>query len=58
MPFAYISLEEGERLIADLSFVIPKDPTAFHMGITNRAVFLPEEALCCQRLYTIASACR
>jgi hypothetical protein len=40
MPFD-LSLEEGERLIANLSFVVPKDPAAFHIGITNRAVFLP-----------------
>ena len=44
MPFD-ISLEEGERLIADLSFVIPKDPTALRIGITDRAVFLPRKKL-------------
>ena len=42
MPFD-ISLEEGERLIANLSFVVPKDPSAFHIAITDRAVFLPRK---------------
>jgi hypothetical protein len=44
MPFD-ISLEEGERLIADLSFVVPKDPTTFRLSITDRAVFLPRKKL-------------
>ena len=42
MPFD-ISLEEGERLIADLSFIVPKDPAPFHIAITDRAVFLPRK---------------
>lgn len=42
MPFD-ISLEEGERLIANLSFVVPSDPEAFHIAITDRAVFLPRK---------------
>jgi hypothetical protein len=40
MPFD-INLEEGERLIANLSFVVPKDPEPFHIAITDRAIFLP-----------------
>jgi hypothetical protein len=42
MPFD-ISLEEGERLIANLSFLVPKDPSTFHIAITDRAVFLPRK---------------
>ena len=44
MPFD-LSLEEGERLIADLSFVVANDPAAFNIGITNQAVFLPRKKL-------------
>jgi hypothetical protein len=42
MPF-HISLEEGERLIADLTFMIPRDSGAFHIAVTDRAVFLPRK---------------
>lgn len=42
MPFD-ISLEEGERLIARLSFIAPGDSEAFHIAITDRAVFLPRK---------------
>ena len=42
MPFE-INLEEGERLIASLSFVVPKDPEAFRIAVTDRAVFLPRK---------------
>jgi hypothetical protein len=42
MPFD-ISFEEGERLIANFSFVVPRDSAAFHIAITDRAVFLPRK---------------
>lgn len=42
MPFD-ISLEDGERLIANLSFMVPKDSAAFHIAVTDRAVFLPRK---------------
>jgi hypothetical protein len=44
MPFD-TSLEEGERLIANLSFVVPRDSAAFHIAISDRAVFLPRKRI-------------
>lgn len=44
MPFD-ISLEEGEQLIANLTFLVSRDPAAFRIAITNRAVFLPKKKL-------------
>jgi len=40
MPFDF-SLEESERLIANLFFIVPKDSAAFQIAISDRAVFLP-----------------
>jgi hypothetical protein len=42
MPFDII-LEEGEQLIANLSFGVPHDSDIFHLALTNRAVFLPRK---------------
>jgi len=42
MPFE-INLEEGERLIANLSFVVSGNSEAFHIAITNHAIFLPRK---------------
>jgi hypothetical protein len=40
-----ISLEEGEQLIANLTFMVPRDSAAFRIAITNDAVFLPSRKL-------------
>ena len=40
MPFE-ITLQEGERVIANLTFMVPNGPAAFHIAVTDRAVFLP-----------------
>jgi hypothetical protein len=42
MPFQ-VNLEEGERLIANLTFMIPKDSAVFQVAVTDRAVFLPRK---------------
>jgi hypothetical protein len=44
MPFAF-QLEEGERLIAQLSFVVPGDSSPFHIAVSERALFLPKKKL-------------
>ena len=42
MPFD-VKLEEGEHPIALLSFVASKKSEAFHLAVTDRAVFLPRK---------------
>ena len=42
MPFD-VNLEEGERLLENLSFVVPKNSQVFHIAISDRALFLPRK---------------
>ena len=40
-----VKLEESEQLIALLSFMASKQSEAFHVAITDRALFLPRKKL-------------
>jgi len=44
MPFD-ITLEKGERLIANLSFMASRNSAPFHIAVSNRAIFLPRKKL-------------